>query len=164
MKELECEEKQDEWVIQSCKNTAEEKMRQRKKWRKRKQEQRMANSMNTTGSQLPLLNREQIDFLPSNPDALICIAENKKKQASSLNQSFAPENVKKPRFAVLKPGSGEKKMDMASSSRGAMMVHMVVGADAVVAHKTKKPHQRLIAIQTTIANSKCKFEPKELTP
>ena len=123
----------------------------------------MANSMNTTGSQLPVLNQEEIDLVPSNPDALTCIAEDKKKQAPSLNQSFAPENVKKPCLAALKAGSGEKKMDMASSSRGAMMVHMAVGANAVVVQKTKKPHQRLIAIQTIVATSECKFEPKELT-
>ena len=164
VKELECEEKRDEWVIQSHKNSAEERTKQRKKWRKRKQEQKMANSTKTTGSQLPILDREEIDFVPSNPDALTSIPEIKEKQAPSSNQCFAPENAKKPRFAVLKAGSCEKKMDMASSSRGAMMVHMAVGADAVVAHKTKKRHQCLIAIQTTVAKSECKFEHKELMP
>jgi len=164
VKEFEYEEKRSERVIQSRKNTAEERARQRKEWRKRKQEQKMANSTNTAGSQLPPLNWEENDLVPSNPDALTCIPEDKEKQAPSSNQCFAPGNVKKPRFAAPKAGSGEKKMDMACSSRGALMVHMAVGADAVVAHKTQKPYESPIAKQTTIAKSGCKFERKELRP
>ena len=42
------------------------------------------------------------------------------------------------------------------------MAHMVVGTDAVVLHKTRKPHQSMIAEQTMAHSSK--FEPKELRP
>jgi len=55
-KEFEAQEKRSERVIQSRKNTAEERTRQRKEWRKRKQEQRIANSTNTAESQLLPLN------------------------------------------------------------------------------------------------------------
>lgn len=163
-KEFEAEEKQSERVIQSRKNTAEERTRQRKEWRKRKQEQRIANSANTAESKLPPLNREENDLVPTNPDALTCIPAGKEKPASSSNQFLAPANVKKPRLAALKVGSGEKKIDMASSSRGALMVHMAVGADAVVARKTQKPHQSLTAKQAATANSEYKVQSKELSP
>ena len=163
-KEFEAEEKQSDRVIQSRKNTAAERTRQRKEWRKRKQEQRMANPVNTAESQLPPLNREENDLLPTNPDALTCIPEDKEKQAPSSNQFLAPANVKKSRLAAPKVGSGEKKIDMASSSRGALMVHMAVGADAVVARMTQKPHQSQTAKKAATDNSECKFQPKELSP
>ena len=54
-------------------------------------------------------------------------------------------------------------MDMASCLRGAVMAHMTVGTNAVVLHKTRKPHQSMIAEQT-MAHSRSKFEPKELRP
>ena len=56
-------------------------------------------------------------------------------------------------------------MSMASWSRGAMMVHMAVGADATEGHKPHKPPQNLmIAKQMTANSSGSKFEPKELRP
>lgn len=64
--------------------------------------------------QLPSVNREENDLVPCIPDALACIPEDKQKQVPSSNHRFALKNVKKPHFAVLKKGSGEKKMDMAS--------------------------------------------------
>ena len=95
--------------------------------------------------QLPSVNQEENDLVPCIPDTLACIPEDKQKQVPSSNHRFALKNVKKPHFAVLKTGSGEKKMDMASCLRGAVMAHMVVGTNAVVLHKTRKPHKSMIA-------------------
>ena len=111
--------------------------------------------------QLPSVNQEENDLVPCIPDALACIPEDKQKQVPSSNHRFALKNVKKPHFTVLKTGSGEKKMDMASCLRGAVMAHMVVGTNTVVLNKTRKPHQSMIAEQT-MAHSRSKFEPKEL--
>ena len=59
VEDCEPDEKRTDWVIGSRKNTTEEKTRQRKEWRKRKQERKIANSTNTDGSQqLPSLNWE----------------------------------------------------------------------------------------------------------
>ena len=158
VKVFEPEEKRTERVVRSRKNTAEERRRQRKEWRKKKQEQKMANppATNTAGSQPPSRNREVSDLVP-------CIPEAKEKQPLSRNQCFAPENFKKPRrSAALKAGSGERAM---SCSRGAMLVHMAVGADATVVQKPHKPTQNLMTAKQTTANSSgSKFEPKELRP
>ena len=49
MKDFEHEEKREERVIKTRKNTPEERNRQRKEWRKRKKEKQMANSTNKNG-------------------------------------------------------------------------------------------------------------------
>ena len=144
--DCEPEGKQNERVIQTCKNNAEERTRQRKEWRKRKREQKLANSTNTAiaRSQAPSLNREANDVLPCIPEAV---------------------NAKKPRFAAPKTGlSRETKINTASCPRGAMMVHMAVRAEENVMHKRQKPHQNSMTAKKTTSNSGSNFEPKELRP
>lgn len=140
MKDFEPEEKQNERVILWRKNSAEERTRQRKEWRKRKREQKMANTA-IARSQPPSRNREANDVLPCIPEA---------------------ENAKKPRFAAPNTRSRGTKMNMASCPRGAMMVHMAVRrSEANVVHKRQ---QTSMTAKKTTSNSGTNFEPKELRP
>ena len=63
VKDFEREEKRKERVIKTRKNTPEERNRQRKEWRKRKQEKQMANWTNKNGELQQSLNRQANDLL-----------------------------------------------------------------------------------------------------
>ena len=112
VKEFEHEEKRKQRVIKTRKNTPEERNRQRKEWRKRKQEKQMANSTNKNGELQQSLNHEVNDLV-------LCTSEAEKKKPRPSDQE--PENIKKPRLLALKPGSGEKKVDSRGYSRASKM-------------------------------------------
>ena len=64
VKDFEHEEKREERVIKTQKNTPEERNRQRKEWRKRKKEKQMANLTNKNGELQQSLKREANDLVP----------------------------------------------------------------------------------------------------
>ena len=133
VKDFEHEEKRKERVIKTRKNTPEERNRQRKEWRKRKQEKQKANLRNKNGELQQSLNCEANDLVP-------CTSEAEKKKPRPSDQG--PEKVKKPRLLLaLKPGSGEKKVDSGGYSRASKMIRMAVGADAIVPQKPWERHQ-----------------------
>lgn len=155
VKDFEHEEKRKERVIKTRKNTPEERNRQRKEWRKRKQEKQMANSTNKNGELQQSLNREVNDLV-------LCTSEAEKKKPRPSDRE--PENVKKPRLLALKPGSGEKKVDSRGYSRASKMIRMAVGADVIVPQKPRERHQTSLIAKKTTASNGSKFEPKELRP
>lgn len=77
-------------------------------------------------------------------DSVPCISEAKKKKPRPSDQYFEPENVKKLRLLVLKPGSGKKKVDLGGCSRAAKMIQMTVDADAIVPQKPREQHQTFL--------------------
>ena len=149
VKDFEHEEKREERVIKTRKNTPEERNRQRKEWRKRKKEKQMANSTNKNGELQQSLKREANDLVP-------CTSEAEKKKPRSLDQE--PENVKKPLLLALKPGSGEKKVDLGGYSRASKMIRMAVGAAAIVPQKPRERHQTSLIAKNPTASNGSKFE------
>ena len=105
-----------------------------------------------------IVQQKANDVVPSNPDA-------KEKQPASSSQCLAPSNAKQPRVSALKPSSVEKETRV--FSRGAMMLQMARGADAILKQPGQRPRSagqklRCITKQTTKLESK--FELKELKP
>ena len=97
-------------------------------------------------------------------DSVPCISEAKKKKPRPSDQYFEPENVKKLRLLVLKPGSGKKKVDLGGCSRAAKMIQMTVDADAIVPQKPWEQHQTFLVAKKSTASNGSTFEPKELRP
>ena len=155
VKDFEHEEKREEGVIKTRKNTPEETNRQRKEWRKRIKEKQMANSTNKNGELQQSLKREANDLVP-------CTWEAEKKKPRSSDQE--PENVKKPLLLALKPGSGEKKVDLGGYSRASKRIRMAVGDAAIVPQKPRERHQTSLIAKKPTATNGSKIEPKELRP
>lgn len=97
-------------------------------------------------------------------DSVPCISEAKKKKPRSSDQYFKPENVKKLRLLVLKPGSGKKKVDLGGCSRAAKMIQMTVDADTIVLQKPREHYQTFLVAKKSTASNGSTFEPKELRP
>ena len=120
-----------------------------------KKEKQMANSTNKNGELQQSLKREANNLVP-------CTSEAEKKKPRSSDQE--PENVKKPLLLALKPGSGEKKVDLGGYSRASKMIRMAVGAAAIVPQKPRERHQTSLIARKPTASNGSKFEPKELRP
>ena len=97
-------------------------------------------------------------------DSVPCISEAKTKKPRPSDQYFEPENEKKLRLLVLKPGSGKKKVVLGGCSRAAKMIQMTVDADAIVPQKPREQHQTFLVAKKSTASNGSTFEPKELRP
>ena len=100
VKDFEHEEKRKERVMKTRKNTPEERNRQRKEWRKRKQEKQMANSTNKNGELQQSLNREVNDLI-------LCTSEAEKKKPRPSDQE--PEMSRNPVSSHLNQAGGRRK-------------------------------------------------------